>query len=102
MEILTDGSTLVLSGDFDVRSTLEVRTAIYDLLEGSDRDVVIDMTDVTNIDITAIRVLAVATRQAVRAGRRMTLRGCCPSVRRLMHIAHLARSVDMERRIATA
>ena len=27
MDIMTDGPTLVLSGDFDVRSTLEVRDA---------------------------------------------------------------------------
>ena len=63
MEILTDGPTLVLSGDFDVRSTMEVRTAIYELLEGHDEDVVVDLTDVTSVDLTALKVLAVATRR---------------------------------------
>ena len=36
MEIITDGPTIHLSGDFDVRSTWEVRNAIYELLEGRD------------------------------------------------------------------
>ncbi len=66
MEIITDGPILHLSGDFDVRSTWEVRNAIYDHLEGHDEDVVVDLTEVTTIDMTALKVLAVATRQASR------------------------------------
>jgi ABC-type transporter Mla MlaB component len=58
VEIVTDGSTLVLSGDFDVRSTWEVRAAIYDHLEEHDEDVVIDLTDVYAVDVTALKVLA--------------------------------------------
>ena len=54
MEILTDGPILHLSGDFDVRSTWEVRNAIYDHLEGHDEDVVVDLTEVTTIDLTAL------------------------------------------------
>ncbi len=102
MDITTDGQTLVLSGDFDVRSTWEVRTAIYELLEGHDHDVVVDLTDVLSIDVTALRVLAVATRRAGRAGHHLTLRGCCPAVRRLLHISRLAHAVEVERAAATA
>ena len=76
---MTDGPTLVLSGDFDVRSTWEVRQAIYDLLEGHDEDVVIDLTDVDSVDLTALKVLGVATREASRAGHHLTLRGCGPA-----------------------
>ena len=37
MDIVTDGARLVLSGAFDVRSTGEVRTAIYDHLDAGTR-----------------------------------------------------------------
>ena len=97
MDIITDGPTILLSGDFDVRSTMEVRNAIYDQLGCHDEDVVIDLTDVTSIDVTALRVLAVATRQASRAGHHLTLRGCGPSVRRLLHLSRLIRVVEVER-----
>ncbi|MEP9361498.1 STAS domain-containing protein [Nocardioides sp. CN2-186] len=97
MEIITDGPTLVLSGDFDVRSTREVRDAIYDQLEGYDHDVVVDLTDVTTIDLTALRVLAVATRRASHAGHHLTLRGCGPSVRRMLHLSHMIRVLEVER-----
>jgi len=97
MEIITDGPTLVLTGDFDVRSTREVRDAIYDQLEGYDHDVVVDLTDVTTIDLTALRVLAVATRRASHAGHHLTLRGCGPSVRRMLHLSHMIRVLEVER-----
>lgn len=102
MEIITDGPTLLLGGDFDVRSTWEVRTAIYELLEGHDEDVVVDLTDVTTIDVTALKVLAVATRQATREGHHLTLRGCNAAVRRMLHLSRLIRVVEVERAAATA
>ncbi len=102
MDITTDGPTLLLSGDFDVRSTWEARNAIYELIEGHDEDVVIDLTDVATIDMTALKVLAVATRQAGRLGRHLTLRGCGPAVRRMLHLSRLIRVVEVERVAASA
>lgn len=102
MDILTDGPTLVLSGDFDVRSTMEVRTAIYEHLEGHDEDVVVDLSEVASVDVTALKVLAVATREASRAGRHLVLRGCRPAVRRLLHMSRLMRVVELEREVASA
>ncbi|MGI8524420.1 MAG: STAS domain-containing protein [Nocardioides sp.] len=102
MEIVADGSTLVLRGDFDVRSTMEVRAAIHEQFNGYERDVVIDLTDVHAIDLTALRVLAYATREAGRSGHHLTLRGCGPSVRRMLHLSHLVRLVEIEAGAATA
>ena len=102
MEIMSDGSTLVLSGDFVVRSTWEVRNAIYDHLEGYDEDVIVDLTNVTAIDVTALKVLAVATRTASREGHHLTLRGCGPAVRRMLHLSRLIRVVEVERSAVSA
>ena len=102
MDIETDGDRLVLNGAFDVRSTWEVRNAIYDHLDSRDEDLVIDLTGVDSIDVTALRVLAVATRRAVSLGHHLTLRGCGPAVRRLLHLSRLIRVVEVEREVATA
>ena len=101
MEIVSDGNILFLQGAFDVRSTWEVRNAIYEQLEGRD-EVVIDMTEVSTIDLTALRLLAVATRHAWLSGHHLTVRNPGPSVRRMAHLARLAHAIEVERVAATA
>ena len=102
MDIISDGRTLVLHGDFDVRSTWEVRNAIYERFASFDDDVVIDMTDVTTIDATALRLLAVATRHAWLSGHHLTVRNPGPSVRRMAHLTRLAHAIEVERVAASA
>ena len=102
MDIISDGRTLVLQGAFDVRSTWEVRAAIYERLDGLDDDVVIDMSAVSTIDLTALRLLAVATRHAWLTGRHLTVRNPAPAVRRMAHLARLAHAIEVERVAASA
>ena len=97
MDIESDGARLVLSGAFDVRSTGEVRQAIYDHLAARDEDVVVDLTHVDSVDVTALKVLAAATVRASREGRHLTLRGAGPAVRRMLHLSRLIRAVEVER-----
>ena len=97
MDIVTNGTTLRLAGDFDVRSTGEVRTALHELLLHGRDDVVIDLSGVETVDVTALKVLAFASRQASRAGRHVTLRGCGPSVLRMLHISRMIRLLEVER-----
>ena len=87
MEIVSDGPTLVLSGDFDVRSTWEVRNALRERLHGHEQDLVVDLTDVRTMDLTAARVSSPtpAARPAVRATTSRSAAaappsaGCCTS-----------------------
>jgi anti-anti-sigma factor len=102
MDIVHDGGTLVLTGDFDVRSTMEVRTAIHEHLDLFDQDLVVDLSGVETIDLTAARVLAYATLEAGRSGHHLFLRGCGPAVRRMLHLSRLARVIEVERAAATA
>jgi anti-anti-sigma factor len=94
VDIMSDGPVLVLSGDLDVRSTMQVRTAVQELL-GSYDEVAIDLSGVESADVTALRVLAAATVQAVRDGHHLTLHRPSPAVRRMLHMSHLARIVEV-------
>jgi anti-anti-sigma factor len=102
MEIVHDGHALVLIGDFDVRSTMDVRSAIHEHLHGVDQSLVVDLSGVTTLDVTAARVLAYATLEAGRSGNRLWLRGCGPAVRRMLQLSRLARFVEVERVAASA
>ena len=101
MQIIASGGTLHLVGDFDVRSTGAVRDAIYDRF-AEQGDVVVDLSEVEAVDVTALRVLAVATRHASRRGDHLRLRGCGPSVRRMLHLSRLARVIEVERAAVSA
>jgi anti-anti-sigma factor len=102
MEIYTDGPRLALAGDFDVRSTWEVRSALYEHLAAHPDDTVLDLSGVDTIDVTALKVLAMASRYAHTHGQHLTLRGCRPAVRRMMLISRLGRMVDVEPVAASA
>ncbi|WP_277498449.1 MULTISPECIES: STAS domain-containing protein [unclassified Nocardioides] len=95
VEIVGAGPRLELVGDFDVRSTGRVRSAIDEALVHHDR-VVVDLAGVDNVDLTALRVLAAAGRRAARAGHRLAVASPQPGVRRLMHLSHLARLMEVE------
>jgi anti-anti-sigma factor len=70
-------------------------------LDAGEEDVVVDLTGVDSVDVTALKVLAFATRRAGLVGRHLTLRGCGPAVRRLLHLSRLIRVVEVEREAAT-
>ncbi|WP_435771703.1 STAS domain-containing protein [Nocardioides sp. SYSU DS0651] len=108
VEIRHDGPVLVLGGDLDVRSTFEVRAALHDHLaafEGAadvTGEVVVDISGVHTADATALKVLAAASRRASRHGLRMVLRGASPAVRRMLHLTHLIRLVELDRELVPA
>jgi anti-anti-sigma factor len=102
MDIAHDGQALVLTGDFDVRSTMEVRSAIYEHLGQFEHDLVVDLSGVTTIDVTAARVLAYASLEAGRSGHHLRVRGCGPAVRRMLQLSRLARFIEVDRVAATA
>ena len=86
MEQSTHGNTLELSGALDVRCTAELRVALYGLLGKTSGDVMVDIARVESIDLTTLKMIAVANRFAEREGRRVVLRGATPGVRRLLHL----------------
>ncbi|HZJ06685.1 MAG TPA: STAS domain-containing protein [Nocardioidaceae bacterium] len=97
MQVTTEGATVVLTGRFDVRSTFMVREALYQHINSSSEDVVVDLSGLESIDATALKVLAAATRVMEREGRHLILRGCSPALRRIIALTRLRRLVQIER-----
>jgi anti-anti-sigma factor len=81
---------------------MEVRSAIYAHLNDAEQGLVLDLTGVTTLDLTAARVLAYASLEAGRSGNHIFLRGCGPAVRRMLQVSRLARFVEVERAAASA
>ncbi len=96
MEHTTHADTLELSGSLDVRCTAELRAALYALLAQAPGGIVVDIDRVESIDLTTLKLIAVANRFAERQGRRVVLRGGTPAVRRLLHLSHLRWMIPVE------
>jgi anti-anti-sigma factor len=92
--VTTDGSTMILSGRFDGRSTGQVREVLRALLARY-VDVVVDMSGVESVDMAALRLLAAAAAVHERDGGTLRVRGCSPSMRRIIVLAGLRRRIGV-------
>jgi anti-anti-sigma factor len=98
MEVLELDSVLALSGRFDGRSSGKVREALYAHIDAtSDRDVVLDLSEVESLDNTALKLLAAASYHLEREGRHLVIRGATPGVRRVLAFTRLRRLFQVER-----
>lgn len=84
-----DGDVMHVGGQVDGRGTRELRDELHDLIESTTGDLVLDLGEVESIDLTALRVIAVVSRDLGESYRHLWLRNASPLVRRLLHLSHL-------------
>jgi anti-anti-sigma factor len=96
MDLTIEGTTLHVVGQVDVRTIAEFRDVLYEHLGSHPGDLVLDLSGVEAVDLAALRMIAVASRLALRQGRRLVVHGCPPQVRRLLHLSHLRGLVLVE------
>jgi anti-anti-sigma factor len=97
LELTVNDRTLLLRGHFDVRSTGMVRDVLYERIDHTQGDLVVDLGEVEAMDATALRVLAAAGKFLERDGRSLILRGCRPALRRVITLSRLRCLVNVER-----
>jgi anti-anti-sigma factor len=100
MELHRDGTVIRLAGQVDGRSTADLRDVLADALDRASGDLVLDLAAVESVDLTALRTIAAASRQATLRGHRLLLRGCSPLVRRLLALTHLRGLVEYDDLVA--
>ncbi len=85
-----------VSGELDLRSTGRVRERIEDALAAHPAQLVVDLSQCTFVDASALAMLLEAHRRIARGGGVLTLRGCSPRVLRLLSLTGLRRVFDLD------
>jgi anti-sigma B factor antagonist len=80
-----DGVTVVwVAGEHDLATTSVLRTALASTDDGNDSDMVVDLSGVTFIDASIVRVLEEARARMDGGSARLVLRDPSPLVRRVL------------------
>lgn len=92
-----DGRKVVaVSGEIDLTTCTELRSAITGVLDEGAPEVVVDVSGVAFIDATGIGVLIGVTNKARDAGCRLTLRRPSRAVQRLVDLLNLDVALALE------
>ncbi|GGK85944.1 anti-sigma factor antagonist [Sphaerisporangium melleum] len=84
----------------DVGTVATLRPCLHEAVESGEGDVIVDLSDLEMIDSAGLGVLVGTHRRALRAGRRLVLRGVPPRVMRLLAITRLHRVLRVEQPVA--
>jgi anti-sigma B factor antagonist len=83
---------LTLAGELDVTNAAEAEEAVRVAWQDSPSCLVFDLTRLTFMDSTGVRVLVRARRRAIQDGGTVVLAGLTPSVSRIMEVTGLNRA----------
>jgi anti-sigma B factor antagonist len=84
-----DGTTLVVAGEIDLHSCSTLDDALNEVLDGDAREVSLNMSDVTFIDSTGVRVLLAGRTRADEQGISLHIIEPSTSVLRLLDLTGL-------------
>jgi anti-sigma B factor antagonist len=88
-----DETTIVLGGELDMCSAPALRDALTRAIEARVKHVIVDLTDATFVDSTAIGALMVATREIRESRGQLSLVCANRNVLRTLEIAGLDRHI---------
>jgi anti-sigma B factor antagonist len=90
-------AVVVVAGEIDLSSVPKLREAMAHVIAPPRREVVVDLAGVEFIDASGVGALVGAAGEAARAGVKFRLRTPSPSVERVLDLAQLDATLEVER-----
>lgn len=84
-----DSTTVYATGEVDYGTASRLRSVLVELVHGRERNVILDLSQVTFIDSTALSVLVQAKQRFDSAGQNLVVVGTQPRVSRVLELAGL-------------
>jgi anti-sigma B factor antagonist len=90
-----DVTSVFVHGELDLAEAGELRAVLNDACAGPHRTVIVDLSGVGFMGSSAMGVLAQASSQLARDGRKLQLRGCQRQVLRAFEVTGLDQALDI-------
>ena len=81
-------------GDLDMATSPRLRESLQRLIDGGERQVVVDVTGVGFMDSSALGALVIVFRALLDVGGNLRLAGVQPAVRSVLSITSVDRAID--------
>ncbi len=88
------GHVLHVRGELDLASAPQLTAALSDTATSSDVPVVLDLSEVSFIDSSALRALVLAGRELMSAGRQLQIGPRSDMVARVLQMTHLDQQTE--------
>jgi len=93
---IVDGCRAMIAGDLDLTAEPRVRKGLFEALSQRPDKLVLDLSDVTFIDSSGLRVLLACRNRCEETGTHLYLAGVGPEIERTLHVANLRNFFDYE------
>ncbi len=91
LRVIETGTIVSLHGRLDVSASTDARLALAQAVDDGAGELVVDLSELSAVDVTGLGVLVGAHRRAQRAGRTLVLRDVPDPVGRLLFVTRLDR-----------
>jgi len=89
-----DAAVLRLVGDYDIATVTSLTACLAKVVAADERDVVLDLSDVTFVDASTVTVLVLLEQHLHLDGRLLHLQSLSPCAARLVSLCHLERLLE--------
>ena len=86
---------VAVRGEIDLFTAPELKSALSEAIESGHTRIVVDLTDTTFLDSTALGVLLASAQRLAARGGRLELMNASPAVRRVLDMTLIARTVHL-------
>ncbi len=101
-ELRPDGSAVVtVMGEVDLANAPELDALLHEAMTSGEGSVLLDLSECTFLDSSALHVMVQASQDLADAGRRLIVVGANGSIRRIVDITGLHSFLGLERRDQT-
>lgn len=97
-----DVAVVGIAGEFDLAAAPEVKTELSELVDDGVRELVVDMTETTFLDSTALGAIVSAVKRLQSAGGELSLVCTDRSIVRIFEITGLDRVIPLHRSLDDA